>query len=188
MELQKTLRPILMASAILGFGVAQAATNPPAAGATSTGDTTITLTKADLLQISALEDIPLVLGADGGAAGTTPACIYRAGTPAYNLIATGDGDLARTGDGGGSTGGNFFTLYNSGATSTIAYTVSFETGGTTVPLTTNTAVTGLAAHSELDCGADRTNATFTVAISQADYIAAEAGAYTGVLTLLVSPE
>lgn len=188
MDLQKTLRPLLIASAIAASGTAQAATNPAAAGATSTGDTTITLTKADLLQVSALEDIPLALAAGGGAEGSTPACFYRAGTPAYNLVATGNGTIARTGDGGGAAG-NFFTLYNTTADSTIAYTVTFETGGAAaVPLTTNTAVTGLTAHAEQDCGADRTNATFAVAISQADYIAASAGAYTGVLQVVVSPE
>ncbi len=181
MGLQKTLRPLLLASFVLVSGNVHAATVDGQEEATSTGTVDISLNKADLVKISALTTVTLALQADGSATGETTACIYRVGTPGYNLTATGDG------------ASNAFTvsLGGSGGTDAIPYTVSFSDAANAAPgvaLSSGTAKTGLLANTTAaDCGGTP-NVTLTVAVNAADYTAAAAGDHTGVLSLLVSPE
>ncbi len=176
MELEKTLRPLLMASAILVAGAAQAVDGT--LDATSTGTVAITLDKADQVKISSLSDVTLALQADGSATGETTACIYRVGTPGYNLTATGDGASGA------------FTVELADATDPIAYTVSFTDAANTtaLPLSSGTAKTGLVADTAAEDCAGVPNVTLAVAVSTTDYATAAAGNHTGVLSLLVSPE
>ncbi len=179
MELQKTLRPLLLASFVLVSGNVHAATADGTLGGTSTGTVDITLNKNDEVQISGLSAVTLALQADGSAIGETTACIYRVGTPGYNLTATGDG------------ASNAFTVALADASDPIAYTVSFIDAANATPgaaLSSGTAKMGLQANTvAADCGGTP-NVTFAVAVNATDYAAAQAGAHSGVLSLLVSPE
>jgi hypothetical protein len=176
MVFQKTLRPLLLASFVLMSGAVQAATGDGDLDGTSTGTVDINLTKSDLVKISGLGAVDMELQSDGNAIGSTTACIHRAGATAYNLTATGDG------------ASNAFTITD--GTDITPYSVGFVAGtSAAVALTSGTALPSLVASATVDCAAETgANVTFNVEISSADYLAAPAGASTGVLSLLVSPE
>jgi hypothetical protein len=178
MVLQKALRPLLMASFVLVSGTTNAATSDGSLAGTSEGTADISLNKNDQVQISGLSAVALALQADGGAIGDTTACIYRVGTPGYNLTATGDG------------ASNAFTVELADGSDAIPYTVSFSDAANATPaaLSSGTAKTGLLANTDAaDCGGTP-NVTLAVAVNATDYAAATAGDHTGVLTLLVTPE
>jgi hypothetical protein len=180
MELQKTLRPLLLASFVLVSGTTHAATQDGTLGGTSSGTADITLDKNDQVQISGLSTVALALQADGSALGQTTACIYRVGTPGYNLTATGDG----------SPDPFTVSISGTGGTDPIPYTVSFSdtANPTLAALSSGTAKTGLLANTvAADC-AGSPNVTLSVAVNATDYAAATAGNHTGILTLLVTPE
>jgi len=185
MELQKTLRPLLMASVVLMSGTTHAATDDGIEGATSSGTVDITLDKADLVHISGLTAIAMSLQADGSAAGQTTACIHRAGTPGYNLTATGDGAS-------GAFTASVAGVGGAAGTDPVTYSVLFTDGANTkAPLLTGTPKGGLLADisttDSTSCGGTP-NVTLDVEISTVDYAAATAATHVGVLTLLVSPE
>jgi hypothetical protein len=185
MELQKMLRPLLLAPFVLVSGNVHAATVDGTEGATSSGTVDITLDKADLVHISGLTAIAMSLQADGSAAGQTTACIHRAGTPGYNLTATGDGAS-------GAFTASVAGVGGAAGTDPVTYSVLFTDGANTkAPLLTGTPKGGLLADisttDSTSCGGTP-NVTLDVEISTVDYAAATAATHVGVLTLLVSPE
>lgn len=108
--------------------------------------------------------------------GSDNVCVFST-TRAYRITASGNG-----------TGGAF-TLA-SGA-NTIPYTVEWDdvSGATTgTQLTSGTALTGQTTSAiTTNCGGG-TNATVIVRVSSTDLSGAPVGAYTGTLTLVVTPE
>ncbi|HIE00143.1 MAG TPA: hypothetical protein EYP59_07615 [Thiotrichaceae bacterium] len=188
MKLQNTMVPVLMASAILVSGAAQAATNPAAPGTTSTGDIDITLTKNEQMQISDLADIALAVDSTGGATGTTNVCVFRSGLSGYKIKATGDSDLG----GAGSTGTKFGLNPPAGDFGpTIEYTVTLSDGTVTdSPLTPGVDLSLTSANTaDPTCGgAGNSGTSVTVTVDPAQYTAASNAAHTGTLTFLVSPE
>lgn len=194
MKLQNTIAPLLMASAILVSGAAQAATQGTE-GNDSTGSLDITLTKSEALHISGLADIALTVGASGTASGTSDVCVYRSLLTGYNLTATGNSDLATQ---GGGIGTLFGLQPDSGTGTGIEYTVKFfdadniagvdVVSGTPLPLNTpfNDAAENL-------CGtvadtAGTSGMSIQVSVSAEAYGQAENVLHTGTLSLTVAPQ
>jgi hypothetical protein len=150
--------------------------------ATSEGDLTITADITDFVMVTGLDDI--YLGSfdpvtPTSLSGSSAFCVYRNGTGAYNATLSGS-----------STGPNTTGFYiASSATSEMAYTVTYDDGSGAVAATDGTAVTGLIGNStETDCAIGGDNATIQVDIADSVATAAETGNYTGLLTVLISPE
>ena len=170
----------LAVAAFATFGASNAfAATQGTLGATSTGSLNITLTIDALVQISALDDIPL--GNYTGGANMTGAddlCVYS-NTGGYEITATGD-------DG---AGGSAFELV--GTSANIPYTVEWADtagAGTGTALTTGTPLTGQGGtFTTPDCGGVD-NARVIVTVNSTDLGAAPADNYLGVLTLLVAPQ
>lgn len=163
---------ILLAAA---SGVAHAATQGTL-GSTSTGSLGITLTIPNLVQITGINDIALGTWSGGAMSGSDNVCVFST-TRAYRITANGSGTAGA------------FTLV-AGA-NTIPYTVEWDdvSGATTgTALTSGTALTGQAtAATSATCGGG-TNATVIVRVAEAALTAVPAGAYTGTLTLVITPE
>ncbi|MES2661943.1 MAG: hypothetical protein V4629_01440 [Pseudomonadota bacterium] len=156
-------------------------------GATSTGTATISVTKSVQAQISDLQDMTLAnwgVG-DGAVSLSSNVCVYSS-TGNYKVTASGSGAASA------------FTLSN-GSTN-IAYSVTWNAGGagnlsnTGTALTTSVQSTGYttATTASANCsggGASNDTARVIVGITSGNMDAAvsSATAYTGTLTLLVSP-
>lgn len=136
---------------------------------------------AQTVQISNLTDIDFgaITNLNTDLSQSQTVCAYASGLPPrYSIIARGSG------------AGNAFTLSN--GTSTMAYEVQWnaaagQTSGT--GLSANAALTGQASGALLPtCTLGLTpSGTLTVILRAAELSAARAGSYTGVLTLLLSP-
>lgn len=178
--MKKSFQKTILAAGIAAFSIPALAATQGTLGNTSTGDVGITVTIQDLVQISALNDI--VFGTYGGTGPLTAAetfCVYRNNTGAYQVTLTGNSD------GLGGTGTDFFVT---SGTDTIAYTVTYDDGSGAAAITTGTPLTGqLGDATATDCGGVD-NTTINVSMAEADLQSAAAGTYSGLLTLLVSPE
>ncbi|MGH6900490.1 MAG: hypothetical protein ACREJ5_28735 [Geminicoccaceae bacterium] len=131
-----------------------------------------------LVQISALDDIPLGTYLGGGdMRGVDDLCVYS-NNGGYEITATGNG------------AGQAFELTGT-SSATISYTVEWATSagaatGTALPSAVPLAGQG-GTFTTPDCGgAD--NARVIVTVADADLAAAPSDDYTGVLTLLVAPQ
>jgi hypothetical protein len=147
-------------------------------GATSQGTLDITLTIDPLVQISALDDIPLGTYAGAGdMTGADDLCVYS-NNGGYDITATGNGT------------GQAFTLTGT-SSATVPYTVEWATSagaGSGTGLTTGVPLAGQSGtFSTPDCGGIE-NAQVIVTVADADLAAAPSDSYTGVLTLLVAPQ
>lgn len=156
------------------------AANQGGLGATSTGDLNISLNVADEVRITNLTDITLGQYAGADLTGSSEACIYRSGTGAYQITATGSGALGA------------FEL-SDGATNTVDYTVTYQetAAPSAVALTAGTALTGQVSGdpaSQTCATAGINTGTLIVNVLDADLAALPAATYNGLLTLSVSPE
>jgi hypothetical protein len=147
-------------------------------GATSQGSLDITLTIDPLVQISALDDIPLGAYTGGGdMTGDDDLCVYS-NNGGYDITATGNG------------AGQAFELI--GTSANVPYTVEWATtagAGTGTALTTGVALAGQGGNfaGGPNCSAGE-NAQVIVTVGSAALGAAPADNYTGVLNLLVAPQ
>ncbi len=167
------------AASLLTVSAGTMAATQGTSGATSTGTADITLTIANVIQITNMDDFTFnYTGAGSTLSVTDPICIYTnvtAGT--FDVSATG----SRTDDATDTS----FTIDNNGAsTDTIAYTVNVN--GTAL-------VAGAAAVSV--GGADTTSATcantmsnLTIAMSETDVQAVPAGTYDGTVSITVAAQ
>ena len=169
-----TVAAVLATSALPAFAVTQGTV-----GSTSTGSLSITVTVPSLARITKLADIALGSWSGTGAvSGSANAICVWSSTGGYSLTASGSGAA------------NAFTLA-SGA-NTLAYSVQWaQTGGASSgsAVTSGTALTGQTTNAtSTDCssGVASTAGVF-VSIPEANLAAKPAGAYTGTLTLLVTP-
>lgn len=179
MSIIRIRNSLLISTAVAAFGIstAQGATQG-VLEASSTGDIRISLMTASQIRISNLSDIALTFTPGNDSTGSSPACIYRNGAGGYNLNASGSGT------------GNAFTLSDGGA-NILPYSVSFNDGTGRNTLTTAIPLSGRtnANTSSVDCsGGAMNNGVIDVTIVSTDVDAAPAGTYSGVLTLVVSPE
>lgn len=173
----KKLKLALVASAVAlsASGVVTAATDGTL-GATSTGESIVTIIKQNAVQITNVGDISLgthaALAADQS--GSDAVCVFSS-TGGYSVTATS------------ANGTGAFSL-NDGGTNDIAYTVTWQGAGAAVPLAEGTALIGQTGDSgSVNCSGG-TNATFEVTVAAALFNAAAPGSYSDTLTLLVEPE
>lgn len=182
---QRSIRS-MMATAIVGCFISTApahAATQGTIGATSTGSVTINATISALVQISDLNDLTFS-GLTGGATAqqTDNVCVWsNTSSKSYTIKATGNGTTSA------------FTLA-SGTNAAIPYSVAWaNTAGATsgTALTTNVASSAFTSTATLplcNLGASPTSTLF-VSIAAADQAAMVANAaYTGVLTLVVTPQ
>lgn len=148
-------------------------------GATSTGNLSISITIPNLARITGLTDI--VLGSWSGTGALTGSdaniCVWSS-TGGYSVTARGSG------------ASNAFTLTN--GTQTIAYTVQWaQTGGAAsgAAMTTGTALTGRTTNATATACSTGVASTAGVFVSIAESVlaASRPGAYTGTLTLVITP-
>jgi hypothetical protein len=181
-RLRRSLMIFAMMGSILPVASAHAATQG-ALGTTSTGTVTINATIAGLVQISNLTDITFsALTGAADAQQTENVCVWsNTSSKSYTIRATGNG----------TTGA--FTLA-SGTNAPVPYTVAWAnsasaTSGTglttnvTSAAFTSTAVTPLCA-----AGASPTAKLFVTILATDQNSMIANAAYTGVLTLLVTPQ
>jgi len=173
--------PILVLACLVAGGSAEAAEDG-ALGATSSGSVRISVSVAPRARISGLQDIDFGPADPGtGARRAQNVCVWT-NSPAgsYTLTAAGSGP------------GGAFELVGSGQT--VSYSVEWAasagqssgfplSGGGTSQANLQTAAT------DADCAAGSGSASLVVAVAPAQLAAAEPGtAYTGALTLIVSPQ
>ena len=178
MKATRIARSIALASALAGAATGALAANDGSLGPTSTGDLSVTLSIADRVQISGLDDIALgTYGGSGDLTGTSQFCVYRNGTGLYDLTASSlhaDGTTFRASDG----------------TDQIVYAVMVadDTDPTTgVEVGSGTPETGLqGSATSTDCGGSD-NASLQVTFAEAALQAAPTSAYSDTITVLVEP-
>lgn len=179
MQLRNTLSALTASVALASAGPALAATNGnlgTGAGATSQGQSVVTLTIPDLIKISDVND--LTLNYDTGTQqyqASDGVCVYRNGTGNYSITAS-------SGNGTGS-----FVL-NDGSGNTLPYSVSWN--GTNLTEGTNDDNGGsfyTGDTTSASCGGG-TNATVQAVVSEADAAAAPQATYDDTLSLMVTAE
>ena len=179
MKATRIARSIALASALAGAATGALAANDGSLGTSSTGDLAVTLSIADRVQITGLEDITLgTYGGSGGLTGDATFCVYRNGTGVYDLVATSANEQA----------GAFKA---SDGTDEIVYAVKVDED--TDPsdgfdVSSGTAKTGLTGDdAATDCGGND-NASLRVSFAEADLQAAPtSNGYADTITLLVTP-
>lgn len=176
--MNKLIKTFAAASLLTVSAGAMAATQGTS-GATSSGSADITLTIANVIQITNMTDFTFnYTGAGSTLSVSDPICVYTnvtAGT--FDVSATG----SRTDDAADTS----FTIDNNGASAdTIAYTVDVN----------GTALTAGAAAVSVG-GADTTSATcantmssLTIAMVEADVQAVPAGTYDGTVNITVAAQ
>ncbi len=169
-------KTVLLAAAAAGLGSTALAATDGAVGFNSTGTVDITLNVNDEVRISNLADINLGVFGGADAVGSTDACVYRNGTGAYRITASGSGAAGA------------FTLTD--GTNTVGYSVNYDDGTGALAMASATPMIGRtgADPSSATCATTGNNATVTTTVAAADGAALPAGTYTGTLTLLVAPE
>lgn len=168
----------LAVAALAAFAASNAfAATQGTLGATSQGTLDITLTINALVQISALDDIPLGAYTGGGdMTGDDDLCVYS-NNGGYDITATGNG-----------AAGAFELI---GGSANIPYTVAWATtagAGTGTSLIAGVTLANQGGtFTTPNCnGAD--NAQVIVTVDDVALASAPADNYTGVLTLLVAPQ
>ena len=173
-SLGMAIKGLLAGSVAVAIATSTHAVSQGALGFTSTGSVDISLNVADEVQTNNLEDIDLGDFSGADLTGSTPACIFRnGGNTGFELTASGSG-----------TAGAYVLTDTS---NTVAYSVSISTGGADTDLDTNTPATFTSAVNTPDCAGIANNATISVTVDAADAATLPASAYTGTLTLVVSP-
>ena len=175
------LRTILLLSAALSGGAAEAATQG-SLGATSSGSISISLSVAGRVQISGLSDVAFVaVSPDAAATAAQNVCVWsNTATKGYSVTASGSG------------AGNAFEL--SGPANTTPYAVAWsdatgQTSGT--PLNAGAPLSGLTSSAiRPDCSSGgAASSSLIVTVDPAALQAAQPDTtYTGALNLLVSPQ
>lgn len=174
--MKSSLTKALVVSSLLATsGIAMAATQGTL-GAESSGEVVISVTTVDQIKISGLTDIALAEAPSGEYMGTSGACVYRNASGSYTLRADGSGT------------NNAFVL-SDGGTYAIPYTVNYDDGNGSVPVSAATTLLGRknANTAAPDCGGS-SNGVISVSVAQADIASVPAGTYSGTLTLTVAPE
>ena len=169
------MKKLLIASAIAAssaMSVTAFAASDGDVGGTSTGTLDIEVTVEDSVRISGLDDFTATFDGANDVIHTDQACIYRNGSDAYGVSATGDG------------ASNAFTIED--GPTIIDYAVSWNNTDITIPGALLSGQSG-ADDSSTTCSGG-TNATLVLTVAAADLLAAPASVLQGTLTVTVSPE
>ena len=179
-KLSKALKQVAIGGTLAAIATSGYAATQGTVGFNSTGDLIITMNVTDDVRISALEDLDFGTLSGVGGTETSPACIYRnSGTTSrlYEVSAVGSG-----------LGGAYTLTGITGAT--VPYSVTFNdttAGGASTAMSIGGTAPGTNARGDINCATFGNNASIDVTISDAAAQAAPADAYTGTLTLTVSP-
>jgi len=146
-------------------------------GATSTGETDVTITIGDVVQVLVEGNVPLTYTPGVNSTGGTTVCIYRNSNANVNVTLSS-----------GNENAGVFRM-NDGGTNFLPYSVDF-TGSTTA--LTNVVSSAINAISDEDnassnCGGAPYSHSLDVTASSTDLDAAPAGSYLDTLTILAAP-
>jgi spore coat protein U-like protein len=176
-----TLIKTFAAASLLTLSAGAMAATQGTSGATSSGSADITLTIANVIQISNMTDFTFTYNGAGSTLSVSdPICVYTnvtAGT--FDVSATG----TRTGDGGA---GNGFIIDDNavGTANTIAYTVGVN--GT--PLTAGATAVPVAGADTASATCANTMSSLTIAMAEGDVQAVPAGTYDGTVNITVAAQ
>lgn len=177
MHLQQIAKSVAFAFALVTSTSAFSATDG-ALGVDSTGEIGVSLSVADRVLISGLDDIPLgSYGGSGELTGASTFCVYRNGNGLYDLTVSSSN----------ASGGTFRAA---GGTAFIDYRVRVGDSidaSSSRPVNSGSTVVALSGSgTSTSCGgAD--NAALEVTFTEAALQAAPTGAFTDVITVLVQP-
>ncbi len=187
MEIKSLTKGIALAGLLAFTGNSMAVTAPGALGANSTGTVDIDVQVGDLVRITNLVAMTGNTYTPGGdVTDSTPACVYRNGSPTYQIRAFS----------GQGAGNSEFLLEDVGTTGIyVEYTVDFDDGSTSSTLVYNTLTPFTNANQTDDtcAGGTANNATITVnilefGVSGFNGLAeVPAGTYFDELSIEVSP-
>ena len=172
----KHIRLVLVASLTALTGIAMAASDGTLGG-TTRGESVLSMTKDQAVQITNVGDIALgvrgVLAAN--AVESDDVCVFSS-TGGYGVTILS------------TTNGTSFAL-TAGGNTDIPYSITWATTIDTTPATMvygdiSTTMTGNSTDTTCDAG---TNATFEITVTAADFNAADPGAYGDTLILLIEP-
>ena len=185
MEMKKLVKGLTVAGMFAFTGNSFAATADGSLGATSTGTVDIDVQVNDLVQISNLAPMTGNVYTPGGpVTDSTPACIYRNGSPDYEITAT-------------SSNGNGTDFFLSDTVNDVIYDVTFDDGSGSGPTDLNNASLEStftdANQTSTDCTVGTEgNATIAISIPETDVTdnglaEVPAATYTDELTILLGP-
>lgn len=170
MKFKHFVLPVALCCSSMAF-----AANDGTLGSTSTGDTDVSITIGDVVQVSVEQDVALTYTPGSDSTGATGLCIYR------NSDADVDVTLSSSNEDSG-------VFRMSDGTNFIAYTVDLS-GGTTA--LTDVASSFLNTISDEDNSSSSCSGSYShdldVTVTAADLDAAQAGSYTDTVTILVAP-
>ncbi len=176
MEMNKLVKGLILAGAMVAGGSAMAATQGTLGG-TSQGDIDIDVTVGDQIQITALQDITGSHVPGNDFTGSSEACVYT-NNP------TGNYDVTMTSSNPGA--GNVFQL--SDGSTTVEYTISYDDGNSTAAMLSgqvNTTFDNADTASTTCGGTPQSSIDITVPAANLDVVGA--GTYSDVVTILVAP-
>jgi len=166
-------RAILIA--ILSSSATVHAAQQGASGATSTGESSVSVTKQEVVMISDIADLDLgtMDNTSTDLLAFDEVCVFNT-TANYQITATSSNSAFQLSDGG---------------TGTIPYSVEWaDSTGSPTPMSYGSAVSGLLGDQiSTNCGGG-TNARFSVSVLAADFNNADPGTYSDTLTLMIEPE
>jgi len=145
-------------------------------GSTSTGDTDVTITIGDVVQVSVQQDVTLSYTPGSNSTGNTGVCLYRNSNDDVNVTLTS----------ANPDGSNNFQMVD--GANTIQYSVDF-TGGTTPvtgALSGDVNLVDNVNSTSATCGGVYTH-TLGVTASAVNLDAAPAGSYSDTVTILAEP-
>jgi len=185
----KGFNKLLVGVAFCGGLASQAfaATTDGTLGATSTGTADIAVTIPNMAKITGVETVTVAYPATGGNVDTfKDVCVYSnfATANRYSVKVNGGSNPKVTSPTAG------FYIGRAATDQEIAYTIEWnDAAGTTgaVGVTHNTPLTTQSGSNSPDCGS-ADNASYRVQIAEAGLLAVKAGAYTGTITILITPE
>jgi len=174
-KLNTIVSGIILSSAMISG--ASFAANDGTAGPTSSGDSLVSLTINDRVQITSITDIALgAYGGTGDLTGETEFCVYRNGGDDYQLTLTSD-----------TTG---FWVKSTTTTDTIDFVAKVDDSldASSGEVMAQGAASGVAltGANSLNCGGVD-NAAMYVSLLEADLQAAPTSVYQATVTMLVEP-
>lgn len=174
-----TLIKTFAAASLLSLSASAMAATQGTSGATSSGDADITLTIANVIQITNMDNFVFnYTGAGSTLSVADPICIYT-------NVTAGTFDVSASGSRTDNPADDSFTIDNNGASAdTISYTV--DVNGTA--LTAGAAAVSVAGADTTSATCANTMSSLTIAMVEADVQAVPAGTYDGTVNITVAAQ
>jgi hypothetical protein len=168
------VKNLLLALVVVASPTAVAATDG-SLGSTSSGETVVSVSVPDLVQVTVQGDIALTHTVGSSSTGSTGLCIYRNGSSSVELTLTSANPDAS----------NVFQM--AAGTSRLPYSIGLTGGDTITNFTSGTAESLNGADSASSTCSGSYSHSMDVTVQSSDLDAAAAGSYSDTVTILVEP-